>query len=139
MGYIFGLKQLLLHPKPLTLSPTTFPNAIVGQPYQITITAYSFNGQPASVKNIDILKGTLAPGLNIQFDKTAQDAVISGTPQEEGIFSFTILATGYFTNFAGPEGQQDYEILVSPALPEPTATKASLQFMKRPKGNLVIY
>jgi hypothetical protein len=48
----------------------------------------------------------------MQYDKGANVAEISGTPEEDGRFEFTVGAWCLGTNVSGQTGQQHYELLV---------------------------
>ena len=56
--------------------------------------------------------GVLPAGLVMQYDKDANVAEISGTPEEDGSFEFTVSAACLGTNVSGQTGQQRYELLV---------------------------
>ena len=65
----------------ITLTPTTLPNGVVGQPYSKTITAN--NG--SSPYNFVLRYGSLPTGLSLSTGGT-----ISGTPTRSGTFNFYI-------------------------------------------------
>ena len=65
----------------ITLTPTTLPNGVVGQPYSKTITAN--NG--SSPYNFVLRYGSLPTGLSL-----STGGLLSGTPIKKGTFSFYI-------------------------------------------------
>ena len=86
---------------PITLSPSTLPNAIVGTAYSQTITASGGQGP----YTFSVTSGSLPPGLTLSSTGT-----ISGTPTSAGNFSFTVTATG--SNGSGT-GSLSYSLTVA--------------------------
>jgi hypothetical protein len=93
----------------LLFSPAELPQARVGQPYSVAIT---ISGNRTPVDQIWLENGVLPSGLVMQYDEGANVAEISGTPEEDGMFEFTVGASCLGTNVSGQTGQQHYELLV---------------------------
>jgi hypothetical protein len=72
----------------ITVSPATIPSPVLGMPYSQTITASG--GTPPYTFTVS--SGALPPGLTLS-PASSTTAVISGTPNTAGEFSFTITAT----------------------------------------------
>ncbi|WP_266158281.1 Ig-like domain-containing protein [Dyella silvatica] len=85
---------------PITISPGTLPSATVSSAYTTTVTASGGNGGPYTYF---ISAGALPIGLS---DTTG--GVISGTPTEGGVFTFTITASD-----GTHEGVQTYNLNVN--------------------------
>ncbi len=99
---------------PLTISPASLPNGVVGNVYtSTTITA----GSGTAPYTFAVTTGVLPDGLTLT---TA--GVLSGTPQTANTFPFTITAT----DSKGHTGTQNYSITVT-ARPVLTITPATLQ------------
>ena len=93
----------------LTFAPATLPAAAAGQPYHATITV---SGHVTPVGQIYVESGDLPPGLTINYQRNADSAEISGSPQQAGTFKFTIGAWCLGTNVSGQTGKQSYELTV---------------------------
>ncbi len=93
----------------LSFSPAELPQARVGQPYSVTIT---ISGNKTPVDRIWLENRVLPAGLVMQYDEGANVAEITGTPEEDGSFEFTVSAACVGTNVSGQTGQQHYELLV---------------------------
>jgi hypothetical protein len=94
---------------PLVISPDQLPEAQVGEPYSVTITV-SDNETP--VYYIAISDGDLPPGLTLTYQENESMAEISGTPEQVGEFTFTIIAACLGTNISGQGGTWEYTIVV---------------------------
>jgi N-acetylneuraminic acid mutarotase len=80
---------------PITLTPPPLPMAVKGKPYTTTLTA-----SPAGVYTFALTGGTLPPGLTLN----PATGVLSGAPTTNGIYNFTVTATGA----SGCTGSQAY-------------------------------
>jgi hypothetical protein len=97
-------------PRPaLVFSPHQLPEAQSGQAYQINIEV-SGNQTPAG--QIYVAEGELPSGLTLSHRRGDDVAVIRGTPQAAGRFSFAIGAWCLGTNVSGQTGQQAYTLSV---------------------------
>jgi hypothetical protein len=74
---------------PITVSPTTLPNAVAGAAYNQTISA----APGGTTYSFAVTAGALPNGLSLN----ANTGVLSGTPLTTGTFNFTITATGFGT------------------------------------------
>ncbi|MEA2162004.1 MAG: large repetitive protein [Thermoanaerobaculia bacterium] len=111
-----GTRDYTLFICPLTISPATLPNGIVGvqygQPigdqYGHLITANNGSG----LYRFSVPPGTLPPGLtlNPMSPVSSQTALISGKPTTSGTFTFTVTATDALS---GCIGSQTYTIVVN--------------------------
>jgi hypothetical protein len=86
------------------LSPSTLPPGVVLFPYFQTITA---SGGTAPY-TFTIASGTLPSGLTL-----SAAGVISGAPQQPGLFNLTIRAT----DANGCQGSRAYSLAILPATP----------------------
>jgi hypothetical protein len=64
------------------------------------------------VAQFGIAEGRLPSGLAIAHENSSNTAELRGTPQEAGMFEFTIRAWCYGTNVSGQVGQQAYTLVV---------------------------
>jgi hypothetical protein len=85
----------------ITLSPSTLPDGTVNAAYSETITATG----GAGTVTFAVTAGTLPTGLTLD----GNTGVISGTPTEDGSFSFTITAT----DSNGCTGSQAYTVVIN--------------------------
>jgi hypothetical protein len=85
----------------LTLSPTTLPNAAVGEPYSQTITTSGGNAPYSYV----LLTGSLPAGLTL-----SSSGIIDGTPVTTETDTFTV----HVTDAAGCTAVQNYSLDVYP-------------------------
>ena len=95
----------------LVFSPTTLPDAHVGQPYSVTITV----SQAATpVGGASVSTGSLPAGLRLTLREDPHDntMTISGTPTAAGSFDFSIDVWCYGTNVAGQTATQPYTLVV---------------------------
>lgn len=74
-----------------TISPSTLADGSLGMYYSVTITATG-SGMPFT---FSLVSGTLPPGLT--FNGYYDYAVIEGTPESTGTYSFTVSATDYYS------------------------------------------
>jgi hypothetical protein len=96
----------------LRFSPDNLPQGAVDLPYSETVTV-SYNATP--VGEIRLSKGTLPVGLKLFHREGDNKATIHGTPEEAGMYSFTIHSWCYGTNKPGQTGNKDYSIeIVTP-------------------------
>ena len=93
----------------LAFSPTELPEAVVGQPYEVTI-AVDNNETP--VGKIAVDDGNLPPGLALHYQERATTVTITGTPTEAGEFAFSLRAWCLGTYVNGQEGYQSYTLWV---------------------------
>ena len=93
---------------PLSFVPTTLPIVEAGQPYEATVTIQDYK---TDVGDIYLSAGELPPGLVLEYS-SGDSAKIIGTPEQTGIFSFTIAAWCFGTNVSGQTGEQTYELVV---------------------------
>ena len=93
----------------LAFSPTELPEAVVGQPYEVTI-AVANNETP--IFRIAVDDGELPPGLALTYEERAPTATIMGTPTDAGEFGFELVARCLGTYVNGQEGYQSYTLLV---------------------------
>jgi uncharacterized repeat protein (TIGR01451 family) len=96
---------------PLTLNPTTLPNAQAGASYNQTVTV-----SPAGAYTFSLLTGNLPPGLNLN----AATGDISGSATATGTYNFTLRAA----RAEGCSGTQAYSLAVS--CPTVTVTPSAL-------------
>ncbi len=94
----------------IVLSPSTLPDATLGEAYSQTLTA-SGGTDPYT---FTVVTGTLPPGLTL-----APGGVLSGTPTATGFYEFTVAAEESNSNC---RGTHDYSLSVAPA---PTTTSLS--------------
>jgi hypothetical protein len=94
---------------PLGFSPATLPDATAGQEYSTLVQA---TGNKTPVYEIAVLKGTLPPGLSLNYQKGASAAKITGSPRQAGQYTFTLKASCVGTNQAGQIGKAEYTLLV---------------------------
>lgn len=97
------LACVALNAKPITISPATLPDSIVGVSYSQTLKADGCSG-----KCVWSASGTLPPGLSLD----PASGVISGTPSAAGSFQFTATATDTKLQ----TGSQTYTVKINPAL-----------------------
>jgi len=93
----------------VAFSPTELPEAVLGQPYEVTLTV-TRNETP--VGNIAVDDGELPPGLALTYEDRATSATIAGTPTEAGEFEFRLGAWCLGTSVSGQEGYQTYTLRV---------------------------
>lgn len=77
----------------ITIKPDKLPDATVGVRYEVQLST-----EPSTtIDSWDIASGSLPPGLTLS-KLDSYKGVISGTPTQEGTYSFTVKATKtYFT------------------------------------------
>jgi PKD repeat protein len=107
----------------ITLSPATLPGGTVGLPYNQTITASG----GASPFTFTVTSGSLPSGLNL-----ASNGLLSGTPDTNGSFPFTITAT----DANDCTGSQAYTIVIAPCV-APAAPTLSINPASATVGQLV--
>ena len=95
----------------LKFTPEELPAGQVGQAYAAEITV-SENETP--VDSFIIEEGALPAGLTFEWAPEATTAFISGTPEEAGEFSLTVVVRCLGTNTGGQEGKQSYTLVVAP-------------------------
>jgi hypothetical protein len=95
----------------LRWDPVLLPAAQVGVPFEVKITILQ-NKTP--VAQFLLHDGTLPSGLTLTKVQGEDIAVLSGVPDQEGTFAFTLEAGCFGTNKAGQSGTQDYTIIVQP-------------------------
>lgn len=109
----------------LTITNTAFPNGVVGQPYQQTLTSTPGCSTPFSpVPVFRLASGSLPPGLAIT-QPADRVYAISGTPTTGGAYPFTLSVT----DACGAQVTAPFTITVTNGNgPVLTANPASLQF-----------
>lgn len=115
--------RIALGPNGLTIAPYNLSQGTVGVAYNQTFTVVpSLAGQPFSVSS-----GGLPPGLVL-----SRQGVLSGTPSQAGVFSFTVVF-GYGSGVA----RQNYDLVVtspSPIVLPPAIVGA---FYQAPTGSIL--
>jgi hypothetical protein len=97
-------------PGPLTFEPDSLPGSKVSVPYETEI-QISDNDTPVAAFSIP--NGALPAGLELVEIPGEDAAKISGTPEEEGIFTFTLRVWCYATNSKRSQtGEKEYGIVV---------------------------
>ncbi|MCL2842386.1 MAG: putative Ig domain-containing protein, partial [Oscillospiraceae bacterium] len=99
-------------PAPPTITTATLPDGTIDVSYTATLEATG--GDPITW---EVATGTLPDGLTL-----AENGTISGTPTEEGTFTFTVRAT----NDAGYSATQELTIVIAPAPEQPTIITTAL-------------
>ena len=94
---------------PLVFSPHELPEAVLGQPYEVTITV---TGNRTPVFRVSVEDGELPPGLALHYEERATTATITGVPKEAGEFEFGVGAFCLGTSISGQKGDQRYTLLV---------------------------
>ena len=94
---------------PLVFSPLALPEAVLGQPYEVTI---AVAGSKTPVFRIAVDDGELPPGLALHYERNASTATIAGIPKEAGAFAFEVGASCKGTSISGQSGEQRYTLLV---------------------------
>ncbi len=102
--------MLFLPPRgPLKFEPATLPEAQIGVPYEAKVT---ISGNVTPTFLVSLVDGTLPAGLKFEKIEGEDAGLISGTPEEAGVFPFKIIAYCYGTNVNGQQGEQDYSLTV---------------------------
>lgn len=94
---------------PLIFSPASLPPAHVGQAYDVKIVVSS-NDTP--VGQFVVSAGELPPGISLQQIEMEDTAILSGTPEKAGTYTFTLDVWCLGTNVSGQTGEQEYELVV---------------------------
>jgi hypothetical protein len=94
---------------PLKFEPDSLPNAQTGVEYEVEMRV-SDNVTP--VNNVSISNGTLPVGLELVFVDHVDGAIISGVPEETGIFTFTVFVSCFSTMVVGQSAEKEYVIVV---------------------------
>lgn len=97
--------------KPLVITPGELPDAQAGSPYEATFVV-SQNETP--VGGLSVSAGSLPPGLELDYVQGQSAARISGTPQQGGIYVFTLSIWCYGTNTSGQTAEFPMSITVKP-------------------------
>ena len=97
----------------ITLSPSSLPSGSRGTPYSATISATG--GQPPYT--FARTAGALPPGLTL-----SAGGSLTGTPTQDGNYSFTVTATGA----AGCQGSRAYTVVISSSCSAITLTPTTL-------------
>src|SRR5262249_49892216 len=105
----------------ITLAPTTLPNGTVGVSYNQNISATP----TGTTYSFTVSNGSLPSGLTLN----SANGSISGTPSQDGAFTFTVTATGFGTC----NGSQSYTLTI--AQPNPVPTLLSLNPNTRVAGS----
>ncbi|HUP83996.1 MAG TPA: putative Ig domain-containing protein [Candidatus Limnocylindria bacterium] len=97
------------------VQPETLPNAAVGQPYEVLITATYPEGGVVDSKSLST-EGSFPPGLSLRSTKPSdRTAAIFGTPTVAGTYAFTLRVGGEYCTMAGcPFGTRRYTLVVTP-------------------------
>jgi uncharacterized protein YhjY with autotransporter beta-barrel domain len=97
---------LVINGVPLTLTPSTVPDATYGSAYTPVVLSASGGTGPYS---FEVTAGALPPGLAL-----ATDGTLSGTPTQAGTFPYTVTAT----DAEGSTGSQPYTLTVAAVVPD---------------------
>ena len=92
--------SLNVAPPTITLSPTSLPDGRAGAPYSAAIAA---SGGTAPYTYT--VTGTLPPGVTL-----SSSGLLSGTPTESNLYSFTVMATDSSGGTGPHSGTQTYDI-----------------------------
>lgn len=105
LGSATGTGTILDDDEPVTIAPTTLPNAAVAAAYSQTLTASGGNGGPYTFA---VTAGALPAGLTL-----ANGGALTGTPTASGTFTFTVTATDGSPSPGPFNGQQAYTLIVA--------------------------
>ena len=95
---------------PLSFQPDNLPSAQAGFSYEAKIT---IGGNVTPAGEFSISEGALPAGLRLEKVQGEEDSTrILGTPQQAGMFKFTVFVWCYGTNVSGQVGQKDYTLVV---------------------------
>ena len=94
---------------PLEFSPAELPPASVGVPYSATIAVLH---NDTDIGDISVESGTLPPGIALHYTSPQNTATLAGTPEEAGLFEFTIAAWSYGNVASFQRGRKDYRLEV---------------------------
>lgn len=89
--------------------PDSLPAGKVGAPYETEI-HISENDTPVYL--FEVSKGALPAGLELEQVEWEDRAILSGTPEEAGTFTFTLRVECRATNISGETSEQEYSIVV---------------------------
>ena len=89
----------------IVLSPSSLPEGTLGTAYSQTITASG--GPPSFSYSYAVTAGSLPPGLTL-----STGGALSGTPTENGSFSFAVTATGSSSGTEAFSGSQAYVVAI---------------------------
>jgi len=95
---------------PLTFEHEVLPAAQKGEAYEVEIRVLQ-NVTP--VGDFFVSAGNLPAGLELTFLEGEDAAVISGIPQENGSFNFTLTVWCFGTQVSGQEGIKEYLLVVN--------------------------
>jgi len=93
----------------LLLFPPSLPSGTVGEPYHADIKPL-FARSP--IGSIHLAEGSLPDGLVLIMDDAVGEAIISGTPQVEGVNNFIIEAWCYGTQVSGQRTSREYSVRI---------------------------
>ncbi|MFT3894843.1 MAG: putative Ig domain-containing protein [Anaerolineales bacterium] len=94
---------------PLKIEPDSLPKGQTGAAYEVEIRV-SDNVTPVS--DVSISDGALPAGLELVFVNQEGGIKISGTPEQTGTFTFTVVISCFGTMVSGQTGQKEYTIIV---------------------------
>lgn len=95
--------------EPLIIDPVDLLPARLGVVYETEI---HITQNVTPVGEVILYDGALPPGLELSFMQGEDAAKISGMPEEEGTFSFTLFVWCYGTQVSGQTLLKDYVIVV---------------------------
>ncbi|PZQ18412.1 MAG: autotransporter outer membrane beta-barrel domain-containing protein [Rhodanobacter denitrificans] len=105
LGSATGTGTIVDDDEPVTIAPTTLPNAAVAAAYSQTLTASGGNGGPYTFA---VTAGALPAGLTL-----SGGGVLAGTPTASGSFAFTVTATDSSPSPGPFNGVQAYTLNVT--------------------------
>ena len=108
---LFPFSPVIFQPTrgPLVFQPDSLPPAQLGQEYSAEI-SISQNETPAG--EFYLSAGELPSGMTLEQIEGEDAAVLSGIPEQPGIYSFTVSVWCYGTNVSGQSGEKKYELVV---------------------------
>lgn len=108
---------------PLLFTPSSLARGTEGEVYHDTVSV-SRNVSP--LREITVAYGHMPPGLDLSHNQGESTAVISGTPTQPGLFSFTVRAWCYGEDESRQSNDKRYSIEILEPLPDLTVSPDSL-------------
>ena len=94
---------------PLLITPESLPEAQVGVLYDVKL---QITDNVTPVSDMVIQEGELPAGLELVFLNGEDAAQITGIPEEEGVFEFTVLIWCYGTQVSGQTLEKKYQLVI---------------------------